>query len=77
MDDYNVKSKVAFDVAYGGYKNEQEKINFIREMQIKQEVVETSVVVETRQPQPPPSSTPILKAEKKEYQPPKKRKAKR
>ena len=72
-----MKSKVAFDIAYRGCKNKQENINFIREMSIKQEVQETSKVVETCQPQPPPLSTPAPKAEKKECKPPKKRKAKR
>ena len=35
VDDYSVRSKLAFDVAYGGYKNQQENIHFIREMPIK------------------------------------------
>ena len=60
-----MKSKVAFDIAYRGCKNKQENIHFIREMSIKQEVQETSKVVETCQPQPPPLSTPAPKAEKK------------
>ena len=41
-DDYGVKSKVAFDIAYAGYKNKQENIHFICEMPIKQEVLKTS-----------------------------------
>ena len=45
VDDYSVRSKLAFDVTYGGYKNQQENIHFIREMPIKQDVVETSEVV--------------------------------
>ena len=76
MDDYGVKSKTAFDITYGGCKNEQENIHFISEIVIKQEVMETSVVIETCQ-LPPPLSTPVLEAEKKECKPPKKRKAKR
>ena len=65
VDDYGVKSKVAFDIAYVGYKNEQENIHFIREMPIKQEATETSEVVEMCQPQSPPLSTPTLEAEKR------------
>ena len=42
VDDCSVKSKVAFDIVYDGYKNEQENIHFIREIPIKQEVVEIS-----------------------------------
>ena len=60
VDDYGVKSKVAFDIAYVGYKNEQENIHFIREMPIKQEATETSEVVEMC-----PFSTPTLEAEKR------------
>ena len=70
-----MKSKVAFDIAYGGYKNEKENTHFICEISIQPEVMETSKVAGTYQPQPPPSSTP-LKVEKKEYKPPRKRKAK-
>ena len=47
VDDYGVKIKVAFDIAYRSYKNKQEKIHFIREMLIKQEVLETSEVVDS------------------------------
>ena len=71
-----MKSKVAFDIAYRGCKNKQENINFIREMSIKQEVQETSKVVETCQPQSPPLSTPAPKAEKKRMQTTKKEKSK-
>ena len=39
VDDYDVKSKLAFDIAYGGYKNQQENIYFNCEMLIKDEVV--------------------------------------
>ena len=28
LDDYGGKSEVAFDIAYGGYKNEQQNIHF-------------------------------------------------
>ena len=56
---------MAFDIAYVGYKNEQENIHFIREMPIKQEATETSEVVEMCQPQSPPLSTPTLEAEKR------------
>ena len=73
MDDYGVKSKTAFDITYGGCKNEQENIHFISEIVIKQEVMETSVVVETCQ-LPPSLSTPVLEAGKKECKPPKKEK---
>ena len=45
VDDYSVRSKLAFDVTYGGYKNQQENIHFFREMPLKQDVVETSKVV--------------------------------
>ena len=71
-----MKSKVAFDIAYRGCKNKQENINFIREMSIKQEVQETSKVVETCQPQSLPLSTPAPKAEKKRMQTTKKEKSK-
>ena len=70
-----MKSKVAFDIAYGGFKNEKENIHFVYDMLKKPEAMETSKVVGTYQPQPPPSSTP-LKVERKECKPPKKRKAK-
>ena len=43
---------------------------------MKQKVMETREVVETCQTQPSLSSTSPLEAEKKEYKPPKKRKAK-
>ena len=59
MDNYtfDIACKLALDIAYGGYKNQQENIHLIREMPIKQEVVETSEVVETCPP-PPPAPTP-------------------
>ena len=47
-----MKSKVAFDIAYGSYKNEQENKHFVREMPIKQDVVETSEMAETYQLHP-------------------------
>ena len=75
VDDYGVKTKVAFDIAYRGYKNEQEDIHFVREMPIKQEVMETSERVETYQQ--PPWPFPASETEKKECKPPKKRNAKR
>ena len=64
-----MKSKMAFDTAYGGYTNEQENIHFIHKMPMKQEVVETSKMVEMCQPQPPPLSTPTNETEKKECKP--------
>ena len=60
---------------YGGYKNEQRNVHFVREMPIKQEVVETSEVVETYQPHLLP--TPTSTAKNNECILPKKRKAKR
>ena len=69
-----MKSKVDFDIAYGGYKNEQENIHSIREIAIKQEVVETSEVAEMCQPQPLPLSTPTLETEKMECKPSKREK---
>ena len=39
MDDYGMKNKAAFNIAYSGYKNEQENIRFVREIPIKQEVM--------------------------------------
>ena len=45
MDDYGVRSKLAFDIGYGGYKNQQQNIHFIHKMPITQEVVEISEVV--------------------------------
>ena len=74
VDNYGVRGKLAFDIAYGNYKNQQENVHFICETSIKQEVVETSEVVEMCPPHPP-SSTSTPEAEKKEYKP-KKRKAK-
>ena len=68
MDNYSVCSKVAFDVAYGNYKNQQENMHFIREMPIKQNVVKTSEMAEMC-PSHPPSPTPTLEAEKKECKP--------
>ena len=65
VEDYSVRSKLAFDVAYGGYKNQQENMHFICEMLIKQEVVENSEVVETYLPPPLPLSPPTPEAEKK------------
>ena len=50
VDDYGVKSKVAFEIAYGNYKNEKENMLFVCEMPIIQEVLEASEVVETCQP---------------------------
>ena len=47
-----MKSKVAFDIAYGSYKNEQENKHFVREMPIKQDVVETSEMAKTYQLHP-------------------------
>ena len=71
VDDYGVKSKVAFDIANDGYKSEQESIYFIREMlSIKQEVVKTSKVVEMSPP--PPLSSSASEAVKKECKLPKK-----
>ena len=64
VNDYFVKSKLAFDIAYGSYKNQQENIHFICEMLIKQEVVKTSKVVETF-PLPAPTPAPTPKAEKR------------
>ena len=75
MDDYGVKSKMNFDIAYGRFKNEQENIPFVREMSIKHKVVETSKVVGICQP--PLLSTSAPEAQKKECKQPKKRKAKR
>ena len=70
VDDYGVKSKAAFDIAYDSYKSEQES-NFIREMLlIKQEVVKTSKVVEMSPP--PPLSSSASEAVKKECKLPKK-----
>lgn len=62
MDDYGVKNKVAFDIAYSGHKNEQENISFVREMSIKQEAAETSEVVEMCQR--PLLSTPVPRLKK-------------
>ena len=59
-----MRSKLAFHIAYGGYKNQKENIHFVGEMLIKAEVVETSEVVETCQ-SPPPPSPPQPKAEKR------------
>ena len=39
VDNPEVKSKLAFDLTFGGYKNEREKIQFTS---IKQEVVDSS-----------------------------------
>ena len=75
VDNYGMKSKIAFDVAFGGYKNKEENIHFIREMLIKQEVVETSQVVEMCPPTPLPP-TPAPEVAEKECKPPKKSKGK-
>ena len=64
LDDYGVKSKVAFETAYGDYKNEKENMLFVCEMPIIEEVLETSEVVETCQP--PPLSTSAPEVDKKE-----------
>ena len=68
VDDYSVCSKVAFDIAYGNYKNQQENMHFVREMPIKQNVVKTSEMVEMCPPHRP-SPTPTIEAEKKECKP--------
>ena len=60
VDNYAVRSKLAFDIVYGTYKNQQENIHFIREMLIKQKVVETSEVVGAC---PLPAPTPALTLE--------------
>ena len=67
MDNYGVRSKLAFDIAYGNYKNQQENVHFICETSIKQEVVETSEVVGMCPPHPP-SSTATPEVEKKGIQ---------
>ena len=64
MDDYGVKSKVAFEITYGNYKNEKENMRFVSEMPIMQEVLEASEVVETRQP--PSLSTSAPEVDNKE-----------
>ena len=69
-----MKSKVSFDIAYGGYKNEQKNVHFICEMLIKQETVETSEVVETCPAAPSSFSAPNV--EKTRMQPVKKEKSK-
>ena len=69
-----MRSKLVFDIAYGNYKNQQENIHFIREMPIKQEVIETNEVVEMCSPHPP-TPTPTPEAEKRKCKP-KKGKAK-
>ena len=69
-----MKSKVSFDIAYGGYKNEQKNIHFICEVLIKREVVETSEVVKTCPA--PPSSFSAPNVEKTRTQPAKKEKSK-
>ena len=61
-----MKNKAAFDIAYRGYKNEQGNIRFICEIPIKQQVMETSKVVEMCQPQQSSLCTPTFEAEKKE-----------
>ena len=69
-DNYGMRSKLSSDITYGSYKNQQENIHFIHEMPTKQEVAETSELVETCLP-----SAPTPQAEKIECKP-KKRKAK-
>ena len=69
-----MESKVAFDIAYVGYKNEQENIHIIHKRPIKQDVAETREVVETY-PLPPPPRTPAPETEK-EMQTAKKEKGK-
>ena len=64
VDDYGVKSKVAFEIAYGNYKNEKENMRFVSEMPIMQEVLEASEVVETCQP--PSLSTSAPEVDNKE-----------
>ena len=76
VDDYGVKIKVAFDIAYRSYKNKQEKIHFIREMLIKQEVLETSEVVESCHQLLRHLLLLLRVKKKKECKPPQKRKAK-
>ena len=62
---------MAFDIAYGGYRNEQENMHFVRKMLTKQEVLETSELVKTYQPLP--FSTSASDAENKECKLPKNR----
>ena len=69
-----MESKVAFHIAYVGYKNEQENIHVIHKRPIKQDVAETREVVETY-PLPPPPPTPAPETEK-EMQTAKKEKGK-
>ena len=38
VDDYGVRGKLAFDIAYGSYKNQQKDIYLISEMLIKQDL---------------------------------------
>ena len=55
-----MRCKLACDIAYVGYANQQANIYFTREMPIKQEVSKTSELVQSW---PPP--TPTLEAEKR------------
>ena len=43
VDDYDVKSKLAFNIASGGYKNQQENIHFIREMPIYKKLLKLAM----------------------------------
>ena len=71
-----MKNKAAFDIAYSGYKNEQENIRFVREIPIKQEVMKLAKWYKCVNHNNLRCVLLLLRL-KKECKPPKKRKAKR
>ena len=71
IDDYGVKSKMAFKVAYAGYQNQQESLRFVQ-LPVKQEKIEADELVEVVERPPPPLYFPS----KPTTQKPKKRKIK-
>ena len=71
IDDYGVKSKMAFEVANAGYQNQQENLCFVQ-LPVEQEKIETDELSEAVKCPPPPLCSPS----KLTTQKPKKRKIK-
>ena len=73
VDDYGIKSKLAFEVAHAGYKNQRESLRFVQlqpqlPTEVKQEqkeIVDEVAMVEVVKSAPPSKSTAAQKSIKK------------
>ena len=57
IDDYGLKSKMTFEVAYAGYQNQQESLHLVQ-LPAKQEKTERDELAEVVECPPPPSCLP-------------------